>query len=277
MTAYTTLLRLALQATGENDSTWGDVANSAVFQLLEDAVAGMVSISLTAGNVTLSASNGANDQARYAILNLTGTLAAARDAIVPAKTKLYLVINSTAGSQVVTVKVSGQPGIVVPAGKATWLYCDATDIKTIYASATNADTATLAANSTLLGGIAAAVFARLDQAQTFVGAQRVTRSTLTQSGGNVAVNAALSNYFYLAMAGNWTLQNPTGGVDGQVIRIVIKQDATGSRVITWGSAFAFAAATPAVLSTAANAIDYASFEYDSTSAKWLGGVLKGMG
>lgn len=277
MTTYSDLLRLALQGTGENDTTWGDVLNSAVFELIEDSIAGMVSISLAAGNVTLSASNGATDQARFAMLNFTGTLASSRTVTVPSSTKFYLAINSTAGAQTVTLKTAAGTGISLPAGKALWLYCNATDVYSIYAAAQTADTATLAADSSALGGIAAALWARLGQAQTFTGAQRVTKVALTESAGVVAVDAALSNCFSLTMAGNWTLANPTGGVDGQVIRIVIKQDGTGSRVVSWGSKYAFPGATEPVLSTAASAIDYASFEYDQAADLWLGAMVKGMG
>jgi hypothetical protein len=275
MTTYTDRLRLALQETGENDTTWGDVLNAGVFTLLEHAIAGMVSVSVAAGNVTLSASNGAEDQARYAILNLTGTPPSARDVIVPARSKIYLVINSTSGGQTITVKTASGTGVTIPAGVAKFVYCDATNVEDVYAAAASADSATNADNADALGGVAAASWARLNVAQTFTGAQRVSRVTLSNSGGNVAVNAALSNTFSLTMAGNWTLANPTNPVNGQVIRIIIKQDGTGNRVITWGSKYAFPGGVTPVLSTAANSIDYASFEYDQAADLWIGALAKG--
>jgi hypothetical protein len=274
---YTDLLGLTLQATGEHDNTWGETLNTGVFQLVEDALAGMVSISLASGDQTLTIPDGADTalSARHMMMNLTGTLSANRVVNVPARTKLYLVINGTTGSYTVTVKVTGQTGIEVPQGSAKLLYCNGTDVEEVTAAAVSATLAATATNALSLGGVLAANYARLDIANLFNGKQAVTKVALTDTAGVIAVDAALSNSFGLTMDGNHTLANPTNGTDGQVIRIVIKQDATGSRVITWGSKYAFVGGVSPVLSTAANAIDYASFEYDSAADKWLGGLGKG--
>jgi hypothetical protein len=266
MTTFTTRLRTAVQLTGENNNTWGDVANAAVFQLLEDAIAGIVAVSLTAGNVTLTANNGTSDQARAMILNLTGSPGAARSVTVPTVSKVYLAVNGTTGGQAITVKTAAGTGTVLGAG-AQWVYCDGVDVFALTTSATN---------STSLGGIAAAQYARLDVQQGFSKAQSVTRVVLTESGGSVAVNASNSNAFRLTMQGNWTIANPTGGLDGQAIRIIIVQDGTGSRIVSWGAKFRFPGGVDLVLSTAPNAVDYVSFEYDSTLDIWVGGGAKGM-
>jgi hypothetical protein len=266
MTTYTTRLRTAVQLTGENNNTWGDVANAGVFQLLEDAIAGMSTISLTAGNVTLTANNGATDQARSAILNLTGAPGAARTVTVPSVSKLYLINNATTGGQTITIKTAAGVGVAVGTG-ASWVWSDGVDV---YA------TTSTASNSTSLGGILAAQYARLDVQQGFSKAQSVTRVVLVESGGSVAVNAANSNAFRLTMQGNWTIANPTGGLDGQSIRILIVQDGTGSRIATWGAKYRFPGGVDLVLSTAANSVDYVSFEYDSTLDIWVGGGVKGL-
>lgn len=277
MTTYSTRLRLTYQDPFENDSTWGTVANQGVFQLIEDALAGMVSISLTAGNVTLTANNGSTDQARYMILNLTGSPGAARSVTVPSVSKVYVIINATTGSQPITIKTSAGTGVVVPDASTVWVYCDGTDVYAVSAAtAASATSATNATNSAQLGGVVAASYARLDVQQGFTKAQNTTRVTLTESGGAVAVNATLSNAFRLTMAGNWTLSNPTGGLDGQALRILIKQDAGGNRLITWGSAYKFPNGVAPTLSTAANARDYASFEYDATDGVWVGALIKGL-
>jgi hypothetical protein len=59
-------------------------------------------------------------------LNLTGTTAGARDLIVPAIQKPYLVNNGTADT--ITVKVSGQTGVAVPASTSMLLYNNGTDV-----------------------------------------------------------------------------------------------------------------------------------------------------
>lgn len=67
--------------------------------------------------------------------------------------------------------------------------------------------------------------------------------------------------FTLAMANSYTIANPTNAEDGMSGVIVVTQDATGSRVATWGSNWRFAggAASGGVLSTAANAVDVVSY------------------
>lgn len=100
--------------------------------------------------------------------------------------------------------------------------------------------------------------------------------TLTASG-TVATNAALGNIFDLTAAQNFTMSNPTNPTNGQVIRYRIKQDATGSRIITWDTAFRGCTdlALPTLTTTAAKT-DRISFEYKSADSKWdLIGYLKG--
>ena len=93
--------------------------------------------------------------------------------------------------------------------------------------------------------------------------------TLTP-GATVDTNASLGTYFRLAAAQNFTLNNPTGMVDGQRCIWEITQDATGGRVLTLGNAFIFGAdLTSITLSTAANKTDLIGAIYNSTKAKWL--------
>lgn len=67
--------------------------------------------------------------------------------------------------------------------------------------------------------------------------------------------------FKWTMAGSRTLANPTNMKTGQSGLIIITQDATGSRVITYGSNWKFpgGAAAGGVLSTAPNAVDVISY------------------
>ncbi len=86
-------------------------------------------------------------------------------------------------------------------------------------------------------------------------------STLTD-GATVTPDATSTNNFFWTIGGNRTLANPTGLTDGQEIRIIIKQDGTGSRTWTLGSKYKFSGGAPA-LSTAANAIDLMVGIYNS--------------
>lgn len=72
----------------------------------------------------------------------------------------------------------------------------------------------------------------------------------------VAVDLNLGLNFTLAMTATpWTLSNPTNGKDGQSGKIEITQDATGTRLLAFGSNWLFAGGVDPVLSTAANARD----------------------
>lgn len=125
--SYSTSLRLTLQATGENNATWGTQANT-VFSLLEQAVTGVAAVFMTDANYTLTASNGASDEARCHVLNVTGTLTASRNVIVPTVAKQYVVYNATTGSQTIVVKTSAGTGITIPNGKKRVVYCDGTNV-----------------------------------------------------------------------------------------------------------------------------------------------------
>ena len=123
MTTFTTNLKLTQPALGATG--WGTTVNNGITALVDDAVAGLVSVDVTSGNVTLTTANGTTDQARNMFIRAFGA-SAARDVIVPAVTKLYFVVNDCTAD--VTFKVSAQTGVTVPAGKTAVLRCDGTDI-----------------------------------------------------------------------------------------------------------------------------------------------------
>ena len=96
---YTISFRLNLQAPGDNLNTWGVQLNNGVFQLLEDALAGSVTQTLS-GPLILTSVNGATDQARCLALNITGGTGG--PITVPSVKKLYFVRNASSGAVVVT-------------------------------------------------------------------------------------------------------------------------------------------------------------------------------
>jgi hypothetical protein len=114
-------------ATGENSGTWGNVTNANLGDAIEQALVETATVTFASANVTLTLSDSNSKQdARALRLNLTGTTGGARDLIVPAIQKPYLVNNGTADT--ITVKVSGQTGIAVPASKSMLLYNNGTDV-----------------------------------------------------------------------------------------------------------------------------------------------------
>jgi len=97
----------------------------------------------------------------------------------------------------------------------------------------------------------------------FAAAQRVYL-TLTDAA-TIAVDAGLAQFVKaaeLVIAGNRTMGNPNNMVDGAQIVIPIKQDATGSRTLAYGTKWKFPGGAP-TLSTAANARDLLTGVYDA--------------
>ncbi len=126
MATYSTNLRLTLLATGEGAGTWGDTANTNMGTLLEQAISGYETQTLTSGTtLTLTIpDNGASAVARNMYLEFTGN---GSTVIVPSNKKLYFVYNNcTSGT--ITMKVAGQTGVTVAKGSKQILVSNGTDI-----------------------------------------------------------------------------------------------------------------------------------------------------
>jgi len=136
-TSYTSNLRLALPVTGELSGTWGDVVNSSITTLLDDAVGGYVAVTIspTANTQALTANNGITDEARNAVLKLNaGTVAAAFELYAPPSERTYVVWNNTGYTctfYVATIAggvVAAGTGISIPTGKKMLVYLDGTNV-----------------------------------------------------------------------------------------------------------------------------------------------------
>jgi hypothetical protein len=131
---YSTDLRIELIANGEQSGTWGNTTNSNLGTIIEDAVSGLASVSVTTANQALTALNGAADQARCAAVSLTTTTTAAFNVYVPPVTKLYVVNNASAYtatvfcSTVIGNTTAAGTGVAVPAGKSVLLRADGTNV-----------------------------------------------------------------------------------------------------------------------------------------------------
>lgn len=124
---YSTNLALELIGTGDQAGTWGSTTNTNLGTLIEQAISGYVTQAVVAGtDTTITIPNGATGVARNMFIELTGTGGTNTNLIVPANKKLYFIYNNSTGA--VTVKVSGQTGVSVPAAAKILLVCNGTDI-----------------------------------------------------------------------------------------------------------------------------------------------------
>jgi hypothetical protein len=121
-------LKIQLMATGENNTTWGDVTNLNLGTALEEAIVGSADVTFASADVTLTLTDtNASQTARNMRLRCTGTTGGStRNLIVPSIEKPYIVSNDCADS--VIVKNATGTGITVPAGKTMWVYNNATNV-----------------------------------------------------------------------------------------------------------------------------------------------------
>jgi len=79
---FSTDLKLELMATGENAGTWGTKTNTNL-NLVQQAVAGYESISVTTTSIGLTMDDGSISQARNMVLAFGGSLTGATNVTIP--------------------------------------------------------------------------------------------------------------------------------------------------------------------------------------------------
>ena len=112
--SYSASARYTLQATGENNNTWGVILNNGVFQLVDDNVNGRLAFVL-AGAKVLTTALGATDEARMAFLDVTGGTGGV--ITVPSVSQGHFVRNASAGDVLVSASGAGftfGPGDIGP-------------------------------------------------------------------------------------------------------------------------------------------------------------------
>jgi hypothetical protein len=217
---YSTSLRIQLITTGTEDEAWGSPTDNNFGTIIEQAITGVESVSLTnVSTYTLSTANASPDQARNAVLVFTGTPTANCNVVAPSVEKVYIVKNSTSGGYNVNIKTSGGNAVVVPANTSRVVYCDsvnfntAVDVNNISGnlSVTGSETLTgnLSATTVTVGGIG------LSNGNVIVvGGTMSTSSgniTLTSNSNVVTMNASTGAF---AFPVGTSVQRPGTPVNG---------------------------------------------------------------
>lgn len=156
-TSFTTNLRLSNPGLG--DTGWGSTVSNGMIDLTDQAIAGQASVDVSgAGPFVLTMPDGTSGDARNMFLRFTGTPGVAREVRVPTNRKLYFVTNDSDGE--VTVKVSGQTGVVVPVGASMALRINAagTDVVQALTHLSGTPTAPTAAYGTNTTQLATTAF-----------------------------------------------------------------------------------------------------------------------
>ena len=93
-----------------------------------------------------------------------------------------------------------------------------------------------------------------------------SEATLTDQA-TVSWDSSTQHVCKLTFGGNRTLAAPTNSTTGQFISILVIQDGTGSRTLTWNAVFEFKDDTAPTLTTTASKGDVFVFRYNGS--KWL--------
>jgi len=135
---YSPSLKLELIASGEQSGTWGLTTNNNLGTLLEQAITGVQAISLIDADHTLSDFNGISDEARNAVLVVSGTLTAARNITIPSANKLYIVNNATTGNYAINITTASGAAFAVNNGLKQIVYCDGANVYGVNPNITSA-------------------------------------------------------------------------------------------------------------------------------------------
>lgn len=111
-----------LQATGENQGTWGLLLNNNALSVVDLNLGGRLAKTIDAANVTLT-----SDEQENVFITLTGVLTGNRDLIFTATAGgFYFIKNDTSGAFTVTAKPSGGTGVVCPQGAISVVFINPT-------------------------------------------------------------------------------------------------------------------------------------------------------
>lgn len=251
-------LKFELIGTGDQSGTWGSTTNANIGTAIEQAIAGMAT--LTAGNftanvaiLTLTDTNAAQNARALCLVVASGALSAAGTIEVPAIQKPYIIINNDSFD--VTVKVSGQTGIAVPAGKRTVVYNNGTDIGSEITYLTSLALGTpLPASSGGTGGASLAAA----QIVTYTGSETLTNKTFT--GYTETVYAITDGSSVVINPANGTIQTWTLGADrspsatiatGQSLTLMVT---AGAYTVTWPSVTWVGGVAPTLPTTSAGVV-----------------------
>jgi hypothetical protein len=181
---YSTSLGLELIGQGEQSGTWGITTNNNFGTLVEQAITGVQTISMSNATYTMTTFQGASDESRNAVLVLTGTNLAPQNLIAPAVEKVYLISNNTGNT--VNIKTSGGNAAAILNGSYAQVYCDGTNffnaspnVNSIDGNLTVSGSITAGANVTAANRVTANVVS----ATTYLGVTgRIIQAVQTNSG-----------------------------------------------------------------------------------------------
>ena len=259
---YSSTLRIELIGTGDQPGTWGNTTNTNLGSIIEQAITGITSVDVTAADVTLTAFNGAVDQARSAVLVATGTNVVTRNIIIPNVAKTYIVTNST--TQTLGIKTSSGTAFNCLPATQTTLYCNGSNVMSgasigtgTYTSITNPLVTGIRETVTVSGSGATGTIAfyTLNQAILYLTGNASTNWGINFTGdGSTTLNSLMSvgqsfSATFMATQGSTAYYNNAISVDG----VSITPKWQGGFAPSFGNASSIDVYTYAIIKTGSSA------------------------
>jgi hypothetical protein len=119
---FTANLVLELQATGDNNNTWGTKENSNL-SVLDGKLGSVTSISTTGGTTTLS-----TGQELVGTISVSGALVSDATIVFSGRPGFWIVDNQTSNLWAVLVNVSGQVAVPIQQGESALVWCNGTNM-----------------------------------------------------------------------------------------------------------------------------------------------------
>jgi hypothetical protein len=194
MPTYSPDLRITLITTGTEAGTWGTTTNTNLGTIIEGAIAGYDTVSVTSANQAFTALDGATDQARMAMLRLTTTTTANFAVYAPPSSKQYIIWNNSGytatiyNSTVIGNTTAAGSGIAIANGDKVTVFSDGTNF---YDTKTNNVTGTVAiANGGTGQTTANAAFNALAPSQTGNNGKYLTTNGTNTSWDAIDISTA---------------------------------------------------------------------------------------
>jgi len=224
MSTYSPDLRIELITTGDQAGTWGATTNTNLAYVIEQAVAGYVSVAVASANQALTYINGgsstaADNQSVHAAIALTTSTGANFAVYAPPASKLYTIYNASSyvatiyNSTVIGNTTAAGTGVAVPAGKVMTVWSDGTNfavqnshiIGTVVGNVTGNVTGNITgvvtgtAGSAITGTLTGNVTGNVSGS---AGSLATTNWTITESGGSLVFSHSGTAKFSIDSSGN---------------------------------------------------------------------------
>lgn len=272
-----------------NPTGWSEPVNTD-WDIIDKGFGGVLTKNTTGGTTNLTITETQN-----LIIVVTGTLVSNATLTLPLNSAAsaitagqWIVRNDTTGSYTLTIAPvsGGGTTALVTQGETVCVYCEGTNVdladnpttfidaalasRSVIAGTALTGGGALSANVTLNADQATAQQWRENTANKLLNANAVWSSmseTVLTDAATISWDMQSGFDFIVTLGANRTLANPTNIKVGQKGRLIVQQDGTGSRTLTWSSYYKFANGTAPTLSTAANSVDV--FYYDVRSSTYI--------